>query len=81
MSNQDHLRSNMSYPLHAQQTETTPLAYSYIRFSTQDQLEDDSQRRQLELPMTYYKQNNLKLKGLFSTINEKRVITSLLLPF
>ncbi len=51
----------MSYQFNAQPVETTPLAYSYIRFSTPDQLDGDSQRRQLELSMKYCEQNNLKL--------------------
>ncbi len=51
----------MSYQLHAQQTEITPLAYSYIRFSTPDQLEGDSQRRQLELSEKYCEKYGLKL--------------------
>ena len=61
MSNQNHLRSNMSYQFNVQPIEATPLAYSYIRFSTPDQLEGDSQRRQLELSMNYCEKNNLKL--------------------
>jgi len=51
----------MSYQFNTQPVETTPLAYSYIRFSTPDQLDGDSQRRQLELSMKYCEQNNLKL--------------------
>ena len=51
----------MSYQFNAQPIENTPLAYSYIRFSTPDQLDGDSQRRQLELSMNYCEKNNLKL--------------------
>lgn len=51
----------MSYQFNAQPVEATPLAYSYIRFSTPDQLEGDSQRRQLELSLNYCEKNGLKL--------------------
>ena len=37
------------------------LAYSYIRFSTPEQLKGDSLRRQLELSERYVKENNLTL--------------------
>jgi len=51
----------MSYQFNVQPVGITPLSYSYIRFSTPDQLEGDSQRRQLELSINYCEKNNLKL--------------------
>lgn len=38
-----------------------PIAYSYIRFSTPEQLKGDSLRRQLELSKEYAAENNLEL--------------------
>jgi DNA invertase Pin-like site-specific DNA recombinase len=40
---------------------TDPLAYSYIRFSTPDQLKGDSLRRQLEGTAEWCKRNNVRL--------------------
>jgi DNA invertase Pin-like site-specific DNA recombinase len=51
----------MSYPTTIVQTETAPLAYSYIRFSTPDQIKGDSQRRQLELSIKYCEEHGFKL--------------------
>jgi len=38
-----------------------PLAYSYIRFSTPDQMQGDSERRQLALAQAYCKKKGLEL--------------------
>ncbi len=51
----------MSYQFNAQPIEETPLVYSYIRFSTPDQLKGDSQRRQLELSINYCEKKGLKV--------------------
>src|SRR5437879_2330587 len=48
----------------AQMNETTPpkpKAYSYLRFSTPDQLKGDSQRRQLEAARSYAREQGLEL--------------------
>lgn len=42
-------------------TGTLPKAYSYIRFSTPEQLKGDSLRRQTELSATYARENGLNL--------------------
>lgn len=56
----------MSYPATIILTEAAPLAYSYIRFSTPDQIKGDSQRRQLELSTKYCEEQGFKLDTLLT---------------
>jgi len=51
----------MSYQSTSPQVETTPLAYSYVRYSTDKQENGDSERRQVELSERYCEKHNLIL--------------------
>jgi DNA invertase Pin-like site-specific DNA recombinase len=42
-------------------TATAPRAYSYLRFSTPDQLKGDSYRRQTQLAQEYARKHSLEL--------------------
>jgi DNA invertase Pin-like site-specific DNA recombinase len=49
-----------------QGTNTRPKAYSYLRFSTPEQMKGDSFRRQTELTRQYAEENGLELDDSLS---------------